>query len=206
MQLRMAADNSDSYALGGKVMKRTDYLEFTSLMESFGITDSRFLAPLFQQLVEADGFGGDGVEFAAAVIQGIKPEDYIVAMQAAQMAAMHGATMKYMGRLGNSRGTLDQEVAVAMATKLARTFTAQMEALKRYRTGGEQKVTVRHVSVSEGGQAIVGTVTHNMLEESAENKLPALTNARQSAMPIIEQLEQVPVHVRRQKKNERSST
>jgi hypothetical protein len=33
-----------------------------------------------------------------------------------------------------------------------------MEALKRYRSGGEQKVTVHHVSVNEGGQAIVGNV------------------------------------------------
>ena len=57
-------------------MKRIDYLEFVSLMESFGITDRRFMAPLHQQLIEADGFGGDGVEFAAAVIQGSKPRDY----------------------------------------------------------------------------------------------------------------------------------
>jgi hypothetical protein len=187
-------------------MKRIDYLEFTSLMESFGITDRRFLAPLFQQLIEADGFGGDGVEFAAAVVQGIKPEDYVVAMHAAQMAAMHWATMKYMRQVGESRGTPCQEIAVAMATKLARTFTTQMVGLKHYRTGGEQKVTVRHVSVGDGGQAIVGSsITHNALEESAENKLPALTNARQPAMPIIEQPERVPVPVRRQKKNEESS-
>jgi len=44
--------------------------------------------------------------------------------------------------------------------KLARTFAAQVEALKRYRTGGEQKVTVEHVTVNEGGQAIVGNVRH----------------------------------------------
>ena len=35
----------------------------------------------------------------------------------------------------------------------------QVEALKRYRTGGEQKVTVQHVTVNEGGQAIVGSVS-----------------------------------------------
>jgi hypothetical protein len=35
-----------------------------------------------------------------------------------------------------------------------------MEALKRYGTGGEQKVTVQHVTVNEGGQAIVGAVSH----------------------------------------------
>ena len=42
--------------------------------------------------------------------------------------------------------------------KLARTFAVQMETLKRYRTGGEQRVTVQHVNVAEGGQAIVGNV------------------------------------------------
>ena len=36
--------------------------------------------------------------------------------------------------------------------KLARTFATQVEALKRYRTGGEQTVRVEHVTVNEGGQ------------------------------------------------------
>ena len=35
-----------------------------------------------------------------------------------------------------------------------------MEALKRYRNAGEQTVRVEHVTVNEGGQAIVGNVTH----------------------------------------------
>jgi hypothetical protein len=43
--------------------------------------------------------------------------------------------------------------------KLARTFAAQVEALKRYRSGGQQKMTVQHAHVAEGGQAIVGNVT-----------------------------------------------
>ena len=50
---------------------RMDYLQFLSLMESLGITDRGFIGPLYAQLIEADGFGGDGVEFAAAVIKGI---------------------------------------------------------------------------------------------------------------------------------------
>jgi hypothetical protein len=41
--------------------------------------------------------------------------------------------------------------------KLARTFAAQMSALKEYRSKGEQKMTVQHVA--EGGQAIVGNVS-----------------------------------------------
>jgi hypothetical protein len=34
----------------------------------------------------------------------------------------------------------------------------QLEALQRYRGKGQQKVTVEHVHVNAGGQAIVGTV------------------------------------------------
>ena len=33
-----------------------------------------------------------------------------------------------------------------------------MSALKEYRSKGEQKMTVQHVHVAEGGQAIVGNV------------------------------------------------
>ena len=64
-----------------------------------------------------------------------------------------------------------------------------MEALKRYRTGGEQKVTVQHVSVSKGGQAIVGEVTHSTPQAAAkkpEDKTPALANAPQLTMPVID--------------------
>ena len=38
------------------------------------------------------------------------------------------------------------------------TFAAQMSALKEYHSKGEQKMTVQHVHVAEGGQAIVGNV------------------------------------------------
>jgi hypothetical protein len=186
-------------------MKRMDYLEFKSLMDSFGITDPHFIAPLYSQLGEADGLGGDGVEFAAAVIRGSNPHDQLEVMQVAQMAVMHWAAMKYLRQVGDWRGTGDQDLAVSTATKLARTFIAQMEALKRYRTGGEQRVTVQHVSVSEGGQAFVANVTQRALEASA-GETPALTDARQPAMPIIEQPERVPVPVRRRQKNGRRSS
>jgi hypothetical protein len=45
------------------------------------------------------------------------------------------------------------------ANKLTRTFAAQVSALKEYRSKGEQKMTVQHVHVAEGAQAIVGNVS-----------------------------------------------
>ena len=44
--------------------------------------------------------------------------------------------------------------------KLARTYTAQVEALKQYRSKGQQIVRVERVNVESGGQAVVGHVQH----------------------------------------------
>ena len=44
------------------------------------------------------------------------------------------------------------------ANKLSRTYAALVESLNRHRGKGQQKVTVEHVHVHEGGQAIVGSV------------------------------------------------
>jgi hypothetical protein len=86
-------------------------------------------------------------------VKGIQPRDQVEGMLAAQMAAVHRARLE-LARAYHSRTAWS-----APATSLARTFASQMQALKRYRTGGEQKLTVQNVSVNDGGQAIVGNVT-----------------------------------------------
>jgi hypothetical protein len=95
------------------------------------------------------------LDFMLSVVRGIKPKDQTEAMLAAQIAAIHAITMTFARRLANVENIPQQDSAGRALNKLARTFTMQMEALKRYRTGGEQKVTVQHVSVQKGGQAIV---------------------------------------------------
>ena len=81
-------------------------------------------------------------------------------MLAAQMAATHNATMTFARRLAHVENIPQQDSAERAYNKLARTFAAQVEALKRYRSAGEQTVRVEHVHVHEGGQAIVGSVAH----------------------------------------------
>jgi ABC-type enterochelin transport system substrate-binding protein len=79
-------------------------------------------------------------------------------MLAAQMAAVHVATMNAALRLARAETVEQRDSASTAFNKLARTFAAQMEALKRHRTTGEQIVRVHRVTVNEGGQAIVGNV------------------------------------------------
>ena len=74
-----------------------------------------------------------------AVIKGIEPRDQVEAMLAAQMAAVHMASMKLARRLSHTETIPQQDSASNAFNKLTRTFATQMEALKRYRSGGEQR-------------------------------------------------------------------
>ena len=44
------------------------------------------------------------------------------------------------------------------ANKLSRTYATLLDALNKHRGKGQQKVTVEHVHVHSGGQAVVGVV------------------------------------------------
>jgi hypothetical protein len=134
------------------------------LMEALGTADPYFLNGLLRQLANVGTQGRDvderGINFLLAVVKGVEPKDQVEAMLAAQMAAVHNATMTFARRLAHVETIPQQDSAERAFNKLARTFAAQVEALKRYRSGGEQTVRVEHVTVNEGGQAIVGNVTH----------------------------------------------
>lgn len=93
-----------------------------------------------------------------ATVGAIAPRDPTEALLASEMAAIHTLTMMAARRLHLSETIQRQDSASNMVNKLARTFAAQMEALKRYRSTGEQSIRVQHVTVNEGGQAIVGNV------------------------------------------------
>lgn len=94
-----------------------------------------------------------------SVVRGINPRDETEALLAAQMAAIHNATMVAARRLNHVETVPQQDSASTMLNKLARSFAAQVEALKKYRSAGEQTIKVQHVTVNEGGQAIVGNVS-----------------------------------------------
>ncbi len=139
-------------------------LGLSLLMAAVGTTEPDFLIGLLGQLAKAGSRGKSvdesGLNFMLSVVKGIEPKDQVETMLAAQMAAVHIATMTFARRLAHVENIPQQDSAERAFNKLARTFASQVEALKRYRTGGEQKVTVEHVTVNEGGQAIVGNVSH----------------------------------------------
>jgi hypothetical protein len=132
-----------------------------ALMRALGTTDFDFYDGLVGQLVSASKearVSERGANFMLAVVKGIEPRDQVEAMLAAQMAAVHMASMTFARRLAHVENIPQQDSASNAFNKLTRTFAAQMSALKEYRSKGEQRMVVQHVNVAEGGQAIVGNV------------------------------------------------
>jgi hypothetical protein len=100
-------------------------------------------------------------QFSATVaaLIGIGPKDELEGMMAAQLIAAHNAAMECYRRAMIGEQTFEgRRENLAQANKLSRTFATLLEALNRHRGKGQQKVTVEHVHVHSGGQAVVGVV------------------------------------------------
>lgn len=92
---------------------------------------------------------------AIAALIGVAPKDELEAMMAAQLIAAHSAAMECYRRAMIPDQTFEgRRENLNQANKLSRTWTALLEALNRYRGKGQQKVTVEHVHVQAGGQAV----------------------------------------------------
>ena len=88
------------------------------------------------------------------------PAPTFAAMTWAQLVSAHVAAMDCYRRAAG--GELPLEVwreALNQANRLSRTSAALIEALNRHcGKSGQQTVRVEHVTVNDGGQAIVGAV------------------------------------------------
>jgi hypothetical protein len=105
--------------------------------------------------------GGASLETKAAIVGlcGIDPKDEIEGMIAAQLIAGHSAAMECYRRAMSSNQTMEgRRENLTQANKLSRSFAVLLDTLNRHRGKGQQKVTVEHVHVYQGGQAIVGNV------------------------------------------------
>lgn len=102
-----------------------------------------------------------GVDVAAMAIDAadaVGAANSLEKMLSHQLAALHAAGMKTL-----SKATMEtdpaQSVRLAnLATRLLDTYQRGLLTLKRLRSTGDQSITVQHVHVADGGQAVVGSL------------------------------------------------
>jgi hypothetical protein len=115
-------------------------------------------------------------------------------MIAAQLLAAHYATMECYRRAMLLEQTFEgRSEKLNQANKLSRTYAVLLDALNRHRGKGQQKVTVEHVHVHSGGQAVVGMVAARgspKLEDQSHAKQiayapqPAMRSADKEREPV----------------------
>jgi hypothetical protein len=134
------------------------------LKDAFGTASSAFVDASLHQLIATarlplSGISEIAVNASLAFIEGAKPQDEVESALVMQMACTHAAAMAVLATLGGAHGGERNMVAKASAAaRLLRAYAAQVEVLRRLRSGGSQLVRVEHVHVNEGGQAVIGNV------------------------------------------------
>ena len=96
-----------------------------------------------------------------------------------------------------------QESSERSFNRCTRTFAILLETLYRLRWSSEPSMTVQQLTVAQGGQAIVGNVTHATPHTAPNNPTAGprvLTDQQHSAMPIIGKSDRVKVPARRRRK------
>jgi hypothetical protein len=135
------------------------------LQQAFATTDTDLMVSLLVQIERATGclksidLAAMAHNFPVAAIHSLGARDGLEALLAVQMVTVHTLAMRFLANVViRDQTDAGIELYTNRANRLLRTFTAQMEALKKHRSTGEQHVTVEHVTVQSGGQAVVGAV------------------------------------------------
>jgi hypothetical protein len=120
------------------------------MAQALGVDDPWLMDLLLSQTANClPGAPARASSVAIAAVQSVGPRDGVEAMLAVQMAATHAVAMQMLQRAAREQPSLEvYDSVVNRATKLLRTYTAQLEALKRYRSAGEQRVVVQHQHVN----------------------------------------------------------
>jgi hypothetical protein len=98
---------------------------------------------------------------ATAMLAELEPTTAAEAMLAAQMVGTQRVSMTFLASATKPGQTVEgADRHVQRAMRLGRLFIEQLDAMAKLKgKGGQQRVVVEHVTVSAGGQAIVGAVT-----------------------------------------------
>ena len=120
---------------------------------------------------------------AVELFESLEPVDGAETMLAAQMVGTHTAALDCLRRAAVDGQTFaGRDMALKHAQKLMALYAKQLETLNKHRGKGQQKVTVEHVNVAAGGQAIVGNV--NTGDRQADSKPASIDHSPE--MPLTD--------------------
>jgi len=123
---------------------------------------------------------------AVDMFNSLKVEDGFEGMLAVHMIGAHNAITECFRRAMIPEQPLSaQKVYLSQAERLMGLYTRHLAALDKHRGKGQQNITVKHVNVASGGQAIVGNIDTGQSNIAPVDTPPALEKP-DTILPVTE--------------------
>ncbi len=130
---------------------------------------------------------------ALELYESLEPVDGAEGMLAMQMVGTHDAALECLRRAALPNQTFEgRDMALKHAQKLMTLYTQQLATLNKHRGKGQQKVTVEHVNVEAGGQAIVGNVDARRSDEAEQPSPKMIENNPSIPLPEVRKRKRAP--------------
>lgn len=165
------------------------------LQDQYGLQDTDVvdlkLAEISELLWHPEGAREEEKEVrivrALELYESLEPSGGAEGMLATQMVGTHFAATECLRRAAISNQTIEgRDVNLKHAQKLMALYGKQLETLNKHRGKGQQKVTVKHVNVAPGGEAIVGNVETGA--RAKENTSPKqVSHTPETPPPAVEE-------------------
>ncbi|MBW2109398.1 MAG: hypothetical protein JRI36_12155 [Deltaproteobacteria bacterium] len=94
----------------------------------------------------------------SGLLHNLKPQDVLETMLLIQGIGLHNLMIESTRRAMMTSDHERRDMFVRQSLRLSRTFAGLIESLKKYRSGGQQKIRIEHVTVKDGGQAMLGNI------------------------------------------------
>jgi hypothetical protein len=153
--VKKAADRAESIARLGKISAF-----------GLGLKDEKAALQILMQAWNLPYCGASQDDFdrlmtASGTLLEIGPKGALESLLAVQMMGVHNAALMFLRNATADGQDIEvRDANVLRAVRLMRLFNEQLEAMQKLQgKAGQQKVTVEHVHVHNGGQAIVGAVS-----------------------------------------------
>ena len=102
--------------------------------------------------------GTDCAALALDAANSIQAGNSLEKMLAHQLAVAHKCALEVAGKAFFQSDAVEKARSFNVSARMMETFQKGLLILQRLRSGGAQTIVVQHVTVKEGGQAIVGNV------------------------------------------------
>ena len=128
------------------------------LADTLAVPDVAALDASANRLDLITAMGTDVAAMALDAAHTIGASNSMEKMLAHQMAVCHDSAMRCVSKANLERDPVHAVRMMNLGVRLMDTFQSGLITLKRLRGSGEQRITIQHVNVTDGGQAVIGRV------------------------------------------------